>query len=194
MKKAVRPKSSFLNLRILCAAALLAALSAVLGKYLQVPSGDSIRLSLENLPILMAGIFFGPLVGGMVGVTADLLGCLMVGYTVNPIIAVGATLIGVLSGIIARIATRHDRPLTAGSIYLAVAVAHTVGSMTVKTIGLAVYYSTPTEVLLWRIPIYIAIGALEGSVILLLARNRIFMGELERLRHHRQKRGNGHDL
>lgn len=194
MKKAVRPKSTFLNLRILCVAALLAALSAVLGKYLQVPIGDSIRLSLENLPILMAGIFFGPLVGGMVGVTADLLGCLMVGYTVNPIIAVGATLIGVLSGVIARIVTRHDRPLTAWGIYLAVAVAHVVGSMTVKTIGLAIYFSTPTEVLLWRIPVYIAIGALEGSIILLLARNRIFIGELDRLRHHRQKRGNRHDL
>ena len=83
------------HLRILCAAALLAALSIVLGKYLAINVTDSIRFSFENLSILLAGIFLGPLVGGIVGAVADLVGCLMVGYAINPLITLGA--VGVIS-------------------------------------------------------------------------------------------------
>ena len=189
MKKTAHPAKFLPDLRTLCAAALLAALSIVLGKYLQIPVGDSIRISFENLPILLAGIFLGPVWGGVVGVVADLLGCLAMSYAVNPIITLGAALIGVLSGLIARAVAPKDHRLPAWGIYLAVAVSHVVGSMTVKSIGLAVYYSTPIGVLLWRVPVYILIGALEGSIMLLLTRNRLFMGELERLMSRRTKRG-----
>ena len=79
----------------LCLSALLAALSIVLGKYLSI-STPLFRLSFENLPILMAGIFLGPLAGGIVGGVADLLGCVLVGYTINPIITLGGILVGVL--------------------------------------------------------------------------------------------------
>lgn len=174
------------GLRTLCAAALLAALSIVLGKYLQIPIGDSIRISFENLPVLMAGIFFGPVVGGTVGVVADLLGCILAGFTINPIITAGAALIGILSGLVATLFTRSGQELSPLGVYLSVYAAHIVGSMTVKTVGLAVFYSTPVEVLLLRIPVYLVIGALEGTVILLLARNKLFMGELNRLRYRRK--------
>ena len=62
--------------RILCAAALLAALSIVLGKYMAI-STPIFRFSFENLPILMAGIFFGPIIGAAVGLIADIVGCLL---------------------------------------------------------------------------------------------------------------------
>ena len=189
MKKTAHPVKALPDLRTLCAAALLVALSVVLGKYLQIPVGDSIRLSFENLPILLAGIFLGPLWGGVVGITADLIGCAVMSYAVNPIITLGAALVGVLSGVMARAVTPRDRVISVWGIYLTVAVAHIVGSMTVKSIGLAIYFSTPIEVLLWRVPVYLLIGALEGSILLLLTRNRLFMGELERLTTHRKKRG-----
>ena len=48
--------------RILCAAALLAALSIVLGKYMAITT-PVFRFSFENLPILMAGIFRRPFCG-----------------------------------------------------------------------------------------------------------------------------------
>ncbi len=170
----------FFNLRVLCAAALLAALSIVLGKYLAI-STPIFRFSLENLPILMAGIFFGPVVGGIVGAVADIIGCIMVGYTINPLVTLGGALVGILSGTVARIATRKGRPLKPLSIILSVALAHIVGSMTVKSIGLAIYYGTPMETILWRIPLYVVIGALESLVIILLSRSRVLMGELARL-------------
>lgn len=61
----------FGNIRVMAVAALLTALSIVLGKYLAVNVTDSLRISFENLPILMAGLFFGPLIGGVVGAAAE---------------------------------------------------------------------------------------------------------------------------
>lgn len=174
-------------------AAMLAALSIVLGKYLQIPIGNSIRISFENLPILIAGIFFGPLTGGAVGVVADLVGCVMAGFTINPIITAGAALIGVLSGLTATLFVRSGRTLSPWVVYASVYIAHVVGSMVVKSIGLFVYYSTPLPVLLLRVPVYLAVGGLEGAVILLLARNKLFTGQLNRMLS-RRKGSDSHDL
>ena len=56
------------RLRIIVAAALLAAMSFILGKFLQIPNPfmEVIRISFENLPLMIAGICFGPLVGAMI--------------------------------------------------------------------------------------------------------------------------------
>ncbi len=178
----------FGNLRVMCAAALLVALSIVLGKYLAINLMESFRFSLENLPILLAGIFFGPIVGGAVGLVADLLGCVLVGYAINPFITAGAVLVGVLSGLTVRLSTRCGRPLRPIAVILAVAAAHIVGSMVVKSVGMAVYYATPLPALLWRVPIYIATGALEAPLLILLARSKVFMGELNRLLYRRKGR------
>jgi ECF transporter S component (folate family) len=170
------------GLRILCAAALLSALSIVLGKYLAINITDSIRLSFENLTILMAGIFFGPLVGAAVGAAADLLGCMLVGYAINPIITVGAALVGILAGLVVLPFKREGRPISPVGVFLSVYTAHVVGSMVVKSLGLWIYYATPLPVLLIRIPVYLIVATLEGTVICLLARNRLFMGELNHLK------------
>ena len=88
----------FGNTRVLILSALFIAASIVLGKYLSFTVG-AIRISLENLTILMAGIMFGPLIGLAVGVGADIIGCLMVGYTISPIITLGAGCVGFFSGL-----------------------------------------------------------------------------------------------
>ncbi len=168
------------NLRVLCAAALLTALSVVLGKYLGI-SMPLFRISLENLPILMAGIFFGPIIGGLVGVIADLIGCVAMSFTVNPFITLGAALIGILSGLVARFATHGGKPLRPLAICLSVAPAHIVGSMIVKTIGLAIFAHAPPDKLFWRVPQYLVIGTVECILLILLTRNKIFMGQLTRL-------------
>ncbi len=185
MKKNYAPVAAprpplFGNLRVLVASALLIALSVVLGKYLAV-STPVFRFSLENLPILMAGIFFGPVIGAIVGVIADLIGCVLMSYTVNPLITLGAALIGGLSGSVIRLSTRGGRPLRAVWIGAAVSIAHIAGSMTVKTVGLALFAHVPLETLLWRIPLYVIIGGVECALLLLLVRNKLFMGQLSRL-------------
>ena len=78
MSKA-KPTNSKRRLRILLLISMFSALSIVFGKFLAFNIGDTIRISFENLPILFAGIFLGPLHGMIVGVVADLVGCVLAG-------------------------------------------------------------------------------------------------------------------
>lgn len=66
-------RSSFGSIQVLIMMALFIALSIVLGKQLSFTAGP-FRISFENLTVLMAGIFFGPLAGLTVGACADLIG------------------------------------------------------------------------------------------------------------------------
>lgn len=168
----------FGSTRVLVISSLLAAMSIVLGKYLQIPIGDSIRISFENLPILMAGIFFGPFVGAFTGIAADLIGCFMKGYAVNPIITCGAACIGFISGAVYRNFFK-DREFP--RVTTAIMSAHIIGSMIVKSLGLVKYYHTPMSVIAWRVPLYIIIGIAETAAIYTLLSNKAFMAELERV-------------
>ena len=47
----------------------------------------------------MAGILFGPVAGGLVGFTSDLVGCLFSGYGYNPIFCLPPILYGVFGGL-----------------------------------------------------------------------------------------------
>ena len=153
---------------ILCA--FLVALSIVCGKFLAIPVGDVLRFSFENLPILFAGLVFGPIEGMLVGVCADLLGCVLRGYAINPVVTVGAVVIGLLAGL-GGICLRR-LPLT-WQVVLTTAVAHLVGSVIIKTVGLAQYYAMPLWLLMgWRLLNYALIAAVEAVLLRLLLSNR----------------------
>ena len=168
------------NTRLLVVSALLVAMSIVLGKFAQIPIGDSIRISFENLPLLMAGIFFGPVSGAVVGVSADLIGCVLKGYTINPFITVGACLIGLVSGIVFKYGFKcATRPSAiAASVYS----AHIIGSVIVKSIGLFIYFHTPLPELLLRLPIYIVIGGLEFYIINMMLSNHGFIEQVRKVK------------
>lgn len=68
----------FGSLQVMTMSAVLVAISIVCGKYLALNFGSVLRFSFENLPIILAGIMFGPVVGALVGGVADLIGALLV--------------------------------------------------------------------------------------------------------------------
>ena len=175
----------FGNLRALCLAAVLAAMSLILGKFLQIPNPfqQVIRLSFENLPILFAGITMGPLVGALVGTVADLLGCALYGYAINPLITLGGAAVGFLSGVIAHYLVR--RHLLA-KVIVASVVAHLVGSVLLKSLGLAAWYLGSfgmglVELMLWRLLTYAVIATAEICLLYLLLRHRALRTQLERM-------------
>ncbi len=147
-------------------AGILVALSIVLGKVLSVTVG-AFRVSLENLPVILAGIWLGPIVGMAVGVVADLLGSILVGFAINPLITVGAGIIGFVAGLVFHFPSgaKLDKKLA-----LSVAMAHLLGSVIMKSIGLGVYYGYPLPVLLVRIPIYLVTGFVEFLIIRMIAK------------------------
>ena len=181
-----RDVAVFGNIRVLCFAAMLAAMSLIIGKFLQIPNPfqNIIRISFENLPILLAGITTGPFVGALTGVVADLLGCVLYGYAINPIITLGAATVGLISGIMANYVIR--RPLAAQVICAAV-VAHLLGSVVIKSLGLAAWFLSSydmglLELMLWRLLTYTVICAAECVILCLLLRHRAVSDLLERMR------------
>ncbi len=181
-----RDLAVFGNTRALCFAAMLAAMSLVLGKFLQIPNPfqEIIRISFENLPIILAGMTMGPLVGALTGVVADLLGCALYGYAVNPIITLGGAAVGLIAGILSNYVIR--RPLIL-RVIVSVTLAHLIGSVFVKSLGLAAWYLSSYsmgfwELVLWRALTYAIIAVAEGTILYLLLRHRAFVTLIERMR------------
>ena len=173
------------NPRALCLAGLLAALSLILGKFLQIPSPVSqvVRISFENLPIILSGLVLGPVAGAMTGVVADLVGCALYGYAINPVITLGAAAVGLVAGLVGMFGSRLPLLLR---VVFAVFFSHVVGSVAIKSVGLAAWYLAQMEIgyaelLLMRSINYVIVGALEALLLYLLLRHRGVARQLERM-------------
>ena len=156
-----------LTVRTLTLAAMLTAMSVVIGIFCKtvLNFGNGLfRITFENLPILLSGLLYGPFVGGMVGICSDLVSYLLSAqsYPPNLIVTAGAMLVGVLSGAMGKILARRGRRTR---IVLSCAIAHLVGSVVVKSIGLYQFYGM---LVLWRIPVYLVVASLEITVLCLL--------------------------
>ncbi len=184
-KRAPYAIAVFGNPRALCLAALLAAMSLILGKFLQIPTpfAEFVRISFENLPVILAGIALGPLAGAMTGAVADLVGCLAYGYSINPLITLGAASVGLVAGVVSWLLART--PLLC-RLSLSAVAAHLVGSVGIKTAGIAAWYLSKYdlgyfELMLWRLLNYTIIAVLEIAILYALLRHRGFQKQLERM-------------
>ncbi len=173
-----------LKTKSLCACALLVAAAVVIGYVCKLfLTFGAVRVTFENLPILLSGIFFGPLAGFMTGICADLVSTAVSQYGIggiNPIITLGAGAVGFISGLICG-RGKELRPKTA-VLLIGTAAAHVVGNMIIKSVGLAVYYSYTLPAVLLRIPLYIIIAAIEFTILYILCKSRGFCKTVGKLK------------
>lgn len=164
----------FGSLKTLVMAAMLAAISAVIGIICKNFFTFNIyyRVTFENLPIIFAGIAFGPFVGGAVGIVADVVSCLCsTNPSVNPLITVGAASVGFVSGAVARWIVKRRG---GWQIALSVALAHIVGQVAIKSVAKMLWFGMPPIGILLGLGISAAVGTLEFFAIkYLLSRNEI---------------------
>lgn len=180
----------FGNLRVLIIAAFLTALSGAVGKVFSIDVMPFARIGIENLPIVMAGIWFGPFVGAAVGFGADYFGCFLKGYAPNPVTTFGFIAIGFVSGLVSMYMFKNNKTL---AVILADLAGHIVGSMIIKTIGLYYLFGGQypiTIMFAWRVPLYLAIVAVESTLIILLMRNKAFSKQIEKVCNHGKARSN----
>lgn len=163
------------NVKMLTVSAMLTAISIVIASLCKalpfLNFGIGLRITLENMSIIMAGIFYGPIVGGCVGLATDLISCITAGMVPIPLVTVGAVSIGVISGVFSKYVIKKKGIL---QIALSVASSHVIGSMIIKSLGLWHHYynwGAAGVTLLFRIPIYIGIIAVEIAIISLLLKN-----------------------
>ena len=171
--------SSLKNLKTLIIVALFSAISFLFGKFLAIPVGDYMRFSFENLPIILSGILFGPFTSALCGIVADIIGCILRGYAINPILTLGAAVIGFVSGFFYRLSYKSNQSVR---LALSVFASHIIGSVIIKTIGLSIWYSQPFTVTLgWRTINYIVVSLAEFAVLTIIFKNRGFKRQMMRI-------------
>lgn len=158
---------------LIAKSAMLIALSVIIGTFCKTFlnfDGGLLRITFENVPIIMAGIVYGPIVGGVVGVASDLVSYFMSPqvYPPNLVVTLGAAMIGIVSGLSAKFIVKRRGSV---QIIVSVALSHIIGSMVIKTAGLFQYYQ---YLALLRIPLYIVIGSLEAGLLCILLKRRSF--------------------
>lgn len=90
-----------ISTKALAYCAMLTALSVVFARLIGLMPNESMRFSIEAVPIFLAGMLFGPVLGGCVGFAADFIGCLFSPFGYNPIFCIPPILYGVAAGILA---------------------------------------------------------------------------------------------
>ncbi len=78
--------------------AMLCALSVVLARFVIPMPNDFTRFSIEAVPVFLAGMFYGPVAGALVGFSSDFIGCLFSPYGYNPIFCLPPILYGLAGG------------------------------------------------------------------------------------------------
>ena len=161
------------NVRALTTSAMLTAMSVIIGilcKNFLNFGGGLFRITFENLPIILTGILYGPIVGGAVGIATDLISYFLSSqiYPPNLIVTVGAMAVGVVSGVVSRFIVKKRGY---AQIIISGAAAHIVGSMIIKPIGLFQFYQWSV---LFRIPLYLVIAPIEILILCLLYRSSAF--------------------
>ena len=146
---------------------ILVAIQIILTRLLAVNIGGFGRITFGPVALIMAGLWFGPAAGALTGLTADLLGCLMQGYAVNPLITLAAVCWGVVPSFFrpsARVKNARQTAVLAAGIVLTGALS----SLLFKTMGLALilgynfYAIMPTRLVQFAamIPMYIIVTIL----------------------------------
>lgn len=158
------------SLKKLVFSALLTALCVIIGwvckAYLTF---GAIRITFENLPVLLAGILLGPVYGAAVGAAADIVSALLAGFGINPVITLGSASIGLVAGIMARYLQSNKGFVRVALVSLS---AHALGSMLIKSLGLWMY-DYAWQLLVLRVPLYLVIGTVESYIIYIMLKNRI---------------------
>lgn len=157
MKKQEISRPSRRSLRRLTLCALLIAMSIVFSRALSLSTGF-LRFNLGSLPVVLAAVLFGPGAGFAVGAVADIIGGLLAGYAINPLITLGAGAIGLFAGLV-----WQGLPARSESVRLAAGIllGHVIGSICINSVALRLFYHHDWSVLAARIPNALALSAAE---------------------------------
>ena len=169
----MQKNTAFKSVQALALASMLTAMSVVIGMFCKTFmsfGGGLFRITFENLPIIISGLTFGPIVGALVGAGSDLISYLLSPqiYPPNLIVTAGAAAVGIVSGIMAQYVIPRRGMM---QVILSGGAAHVVGSMIIKPIGLFQFYGI---LVLWRIPLYLVIAPLEIAIICWLFKRNSF--------------------
>ncbi|GAB1476028.1 hypothetical protein MASR2M70_08600 [Bacillota bacterium] len=156
-----------INTKTLIMMALFAAISIILARFMVIWLTNSVRISFGNIPVMLAGLLFGPLAGGLTGAVADILGAsLFSGYGWYPPLTIPVVLAGIIPALLKPVLLKK---VTIWRIYLVLAITNVIISIGLTTWLLTGLYGTGfLELLAVRAPISLAVTVVEGLAVYIL--------------------------
>ena len=99
-----------------------------------------------------------------------------------PITVVGAAIIGFSSGLCYMLIKKTKLPYALKTLF-PISLAHILGSVIIKTVGLAGFYDMPLlQLMLWRLLNYVIIGAIEYVLIYFVMKSKAVTSRLDLLK------------
>ena len=161
------------NTRALATLALLAAVEVVLARFIIPMPSATMRISIEAVPIILAGLLFGALPGALVGVVGDAVGCLFSAYGYNPVFAVPPMLIGLCAGLLRSLV---EKKVNYWRVLLTFLPAVVLGSVLWQSWWLAFFYGTHSFV--WflgsRAAQFAVTSLVNAAIVMALFKSRVF--------------------
>ena len=134
--------------KMLAVLGVLIALEIVIAQFVTFRPSQSIKLSLDFVPVVVVGFLYGPVPGMIVSILADVLGAFI--FPVGPYFP-GFTVTAALTGLLYGSLLHSDRSLS--RVALAVCVQQWVLSLLLNTYWLHILYGMPyVPTLLGRLP------------------------------------------
>ncbi len=119
---------------------LLVALQIVASKFLSIKISDTLRLSIADSFLILAGIWLGPVAGLIVGILADLLGCVISGMGILPLMTVPPAAVGLLAGLAGQMFRKSNNIFVYGGIIACISM---LTSVLYRSWAFSHYYGAP---------------------------------------------------
>lgn len=123
------PTHRQISTRELTVCALLCALNVVFGRLFTAMPSAVARFSIEAVPIVLAGYFFGPMAGMLVGFVGDTTGCMFSSYGWDPLISVSPMLMGFFAGLLRPLAYKTEKPWDIWKVAVTILPGKILGSI-----------------------------------------------------------------
>lgn len=157
-----------LTLRNLVLMAMLIAISIILSRFLGFYiDPNSLRISFECAPMLLAGIWLGPIAGMLVGYRRYTR-LLFIGLRLILPLTMGPLLIGLISGLLAKYVFKNRMNVL--TIAITCILAEFIGSMLVNTFALMLYSGVSDYFALFftRLPFKLIIMTCDTAIVFII--------------------------
>ncbi len=169
----VSKKKKLLTTKMIVTLGLLMAMSIILERILGFMPTPNIRIAFGNLPIILAGLLFGPIAGGIVGLVADFLGTTLFSpFPWFAPMALTPVFMGVVPPLVGMMLRKRTRIVTFVAMILP---AEILGPILWSNISLQMLNGVPFIVNLpLRAPVKVAIAVVDITLIFLLYKSGLF--------------------
>lgn len=157
--------------RTLALLAMFTAISIILSRLLGFYLTESLRISFEYFPIILAGICFGPVAGAVVGGLADFVGAtLLSGLGFFPLLIFAPILAGFISGLMPQYIFKN-RMDSWWKVMVISAAADILANLLWGTFALSHTFNIPFLVsLAARAPFKLAIMVIDAQLVFVILR------------------------